>query len=315
MDSLSALWARPPESGGLGLAPALVDEALRGIDRFGTLRRYEAGHLPTGTSAPDAHLHVVLNGWLADQSVLKKGERHISDLSLPGEIAGLGLFVLPHGPYEIEALTPARTVALSIYDLQNMTRRDPEAAAALRQVLNRTRERQRLRFFRRIVTLGGLGGSEKICHLLCEIMARTRPKDDALLVAERLIDPPKGLETEVVVLPLAQRRLAELAGLTPVHTNRLLGRMQKAHLVAIQRARIIILDPEGIAALARFEPDYLAPRPFWPEKRNPTHDIFGEPLPGIASGEPALVEDSLVEGTSPEPMDMEGPALRIVNDG
>lgn len=298
MDSLVASWARTPEAGGLGLPQTLLNEALRGLARFGTLRRYEPGHLPMSTSAPDAYLHVVLNGWLADQSVLKKGERHISDLGLPGEIAGLGPFVLPRGPYEIEALTPARTIALSIFDLQNMTRRDPEAALALRRVFDLARERQRLRFFRRVVTLGRLPGEEKICHLLCEIMARTRPADDAVLVAERLVDPPEGLETEVVVLPLAQRRLAELVGLTPVHTNRVLGKLQKAHLLAIQRARIIVLDPDGIAAMARFEPDYLAPLPFWPEKRNPTHDIFGEPFGPPEAERPAPLPKRLTVNES-----------------
>ena len=265
MDSLSILWSER-----LGIAPALTEAAVRGVTRFGTSRRYEAGDLPESTSAQHARMHVVLNGWLADQSVLKRGERHISDLALPGEVAGLAPFVLPHGPYEIETLTPARAISLSTFDLQNMTRRDPEAAWALRVVLTQARERQRLRFFRRIVTLGRLPGDQKICHLFCEIIARARPQEDELLVAEGLVAPPQGLESEVIVLPLSQRRLAELAGITPVHVNRVLGGLQKAHLVAILRGRIIVLDPEGLMARARFEPDYLAPAPFWPGERNDT---------------------------------------------
>ncbi len=58
-------------------------------------------------------------------------------------------------------------------------------------------------------------------------------------------DPP-------VVVPLRQEDLAALAGTSRATTNRVLRRAEGGGLVALGRGRTTVLDPEGLARLARY---------------------------------------------------------------
>lgn len=54
-----------------------------------------------------------------------------------------------------------------------------------------------------------------------------------------------------------QNQLADAAGITPVHINRTLQQLRGENLLTFQRGRVEILDWEGLASLAEFQPDYL----------------------------------------------------------
>ena len=52
-------------------------------------------------------------------------------------------------------------------------------------------------------------------------------------------------------VPLTQEDLASLAGTSRATVNRVVGEAEKAGLVEVRRGRVIVLDPEGLAARAR----------------------------------------------------------------
>ena len=55
-------------------------------------------------------------------------------------------------------------------------------------------------------------------------------------------------------LPLTQNDLADLLGLSVVHTNRNLQELRRASLVDFSRGRLRILDRPGLERMADFDP-------------------------------------------------------------
>jgi CRP-like cAMP-binding protein len=64
-------------------------------------------------------------------------------------------------------------------------------------------------------------------------------------------DYADGGPTVGVEVPLTQEDLASLAGTSRATVNRVVGEAEKAGLVEVRRGRVIVLDPEGLAARAR----------------------------------------------------------------
>ena len=58
-------------------------------------------------------------------------------------------------------------------------------------------------------------------------------------------------------LPLLQRELADMLGYSPIHINRAVRDLRDRKLVAWQGTGVDILDWDGLARLARFDPTYL----------------------------------------------------------
>ena len=93
------------------------------------------------------------------------------------------------------------------------------------------------------LNLGARPAEGRIAHLFVELLHRFRAV---------------GLATdEGYALPLTQEQLAECAGLSTVHVNRVLNRLRMSGLVTLQRQRVAILDLPRLTALAGFDADYL----------------------------------------------------------
>jgi CRP-like cAMP-binding protein len=61
-------------------------------------------------------------------------------------------------------------------------------------------------------------------------------------------------------LPLTQIDLADATALSPVHINRVLGRLREKRLVSLQRRSIIVKDTDGLMSFAEFSGNYIQPR-------------------------------------------------------
>lgn len=89
--------------------------------------------------------------------------------------------------------------------------------------------------------LGQRGALERMAHLVCELLHRLGERGARA-------DHP---------CPLTQTDLADLLGMSAVHTNRVLQTLRRRGLAGLARGRLLSPDTMGLAALARFSPDYL----------------------------------------------------------
>ena len=93
----------------------------------------------------------------------------------------------------------------------------------------------------RIVNLGRRGALERTAHLFCELAVRLGD-DEPLLKCN---------------LPMTQTDLAELLGLSVVHTNRMVQTLRRKSLAEVGRGRLRIQDFDALAELGGFSSDYL----------------------------------------------------------
>ena len=94
-----------------------------------------------------------------------------------------------------------------------------------------------------VVNVGRRDARARIAHLLCEFARRLELAG---------LTNGEGYE-----LPMTQEHLADATGLTPVHVNRTLKRLEKEGLVVRNRRHVGIPDWEQLRAVAGFSELYL----------------------------------------------------------
>jgi CRP-like cAMP-binding protein len=94
-----------------------------------------------------------------------------------------------------------------------------------------------------LANIGGRSALSRTAHLLCEFAVRVGRHGEGGVVEYEL--------------PLTQTELAEVLGLTLVHTNRTLKQLAVDGLIDRKRERLRIIDITGLEAVADFSARYL----------------------------------------------------------
>jgi CRP-like cAMP-binding protein len=147
----------------------------------------------------------------------------------PGETFGeLAVVTGTERSATVTALEPGETLVLRGSELRRLAREHPSVGEVLVRVL-----------------------AEHV-GLLSERLVEAYTVDAETRVARRLLElgrvyggPPP------VVIPLIQEELAALAGASRATVNRVLRDAERRGLVEVGRGRTVLLDPDGLARLAR----------------------------------------------------------------
>ncbi len=114
---------------------------------------------------------------------------------------------------------------------------DPASAAALRQCCVLL-AMENVQAHETLLSLGCLNAEERVAALLLGLFERAWARD---LVSDR------GLR-----LPLTQQDIADALGISPVHTNRMVMKLQRTGLIRLKAEWLQILDGPGLEALAQW---------------------------------------------------------------
>lgn len=185
------------------------------------------------------HACLVVSGLAGRFSQTRNGERLITALHIPGDMADLHSVPLPNAATALNAVTETVVYRVPHRHLHALGRRHPMTAEAFWRdcmvdaaILSEWALRN-----------GRLPARARIAHLICELSRRTavgEHRDDA-----------------VFAWPLSQVQLADVTGLTSVHTNRMLRELREAGAVRIAGNRAEILDGKLLRAIAEFDDQYL----------------------------------------------------------
>lgn len=188
---------------------------------------------------PQTQSHLLLDGIVARQSTLSDGRRQIVALHVPGDFVDLHSFLVQSLEHDVVALTPVRIALFPHAGLRAITETHPHLARMLwlSTLLDAALHREW------VLTVGRRTAKERVAHLLCELHARMK-------VVERTTG-------NSYQLPLSQTDIADACGLTNVHVNRVLRQLREAGLARFKTRTVEILDPDGLAAAAEFDPFYL----------------------------------------------------------
>lgn len=190
------------------------------------------------------HQKVDLSLYLIDGFVCRTisdrdGGRQIASIHVPGDFVDLHSFTTKRLDHDVETLS-AVTVAEVPHDaLREIVARFPGLTRTLwfSTMLDAALHRQW------IFTLGRLDAAGRIAHFLCELHERLR------FVGM--------VEDNGFAIPLTQRDIGAVAGLTNVHVNRVMGRFRRDGLVRITQGRVELTDLGRLTEIGNFNPDYL----------------------------------------------------------
>ena len=193
----------------------------------------ERGQSIVGRTGMAKHFAILLEGVACFSTRHEDGARQIYAFHYPGDFLGLHGFLFP-GSLEISQVEALANCSIGTIDrdaLEQEIGRHPALGHALWRaaIMEASIFGQRLCITRRPAL-------QRIAHLLCEQLTR-------LGIDER-------------VIPLTQIDVADAAGLSAVHTNRIFQELRQLGLLSRQRL-IEVVNKEHLQELAAFDARYL----------------------------------------------------------
>jgi CRP-like cAMP-binding protein len=198
-----------------------------------------------------AHIDFVRQGEEVDHSCLvvdglagrfgqnSDGERQITCLHIPGDMADLPSVVSPKSGWGLSALTNTTILRISHADLRRVAASHPGIAEAFW----RDCVADGSIFSEWVVNVGRRDAISRIAHLLCEMAIRCERAKQG----ERLSFP----------LPITQMGLGDATGLTSIHVNRMLRELRNQSIATVQSGRVTILDWDRLSKTAEFDEGFM----------------------------------------------------------
>jgi len=188
-------------------------------------------------------LYALFSGWAFRYKTLRDGRRQILNFLLPGDVIGFQAHMLGDSAHGVEALTDVRLCRHARPKIFELYRSYPELAFDTTWL---TAKEENL-VDEILTSVGRRSAAERIAMLMINLYKRARSLD------------PEG--TGPVHIPLTQLHIADALGLSLVHTNKTLKRLQRRGLFTFEQQRLTLLDPTGLERLADYFEAPLATRP------------------------------------------------------
>jgi CRP-like cAMP-binding protein len=186
-----------------------------------------------------ADIHVVVKGLACRYKSLENGTRQIMGFLVPGDPCDSEIFILKEMDHSIGTITSSTVASISGKIMKDLLLNRPSIALAL--WWSTLQDEGVLR--ERIIDEGRRDAYSRLAFLIYEVFLRMRAVG---IIEDQKFD-----------FPVTQTDLADATGLTPVHVNRMLIRLRKENLIAIEGKTWLVCDPAGLRQAAQFEAKYL----------------------------------------------------------
>ena len=199
--------------------------------------------LTQGGKAP--HLHTVLQGIVIRFRSLEDGRRQIVNFMFPGDLVGLQGAFDDDLSHSVEALIDARLCIFPRNDFHRLMSEHPKLGYDL--VWLAAKEETALE--EHLTAVGQRSAREKVTYLAVWLLDRA--------LATGIADANNRLE-----LPITQAQIADMLGLSLVHTNRTLKSLREEQLVEWSPGELCVKDMEAACEFAQYAPTRDRKRPF-----------------------------------------------------
>ena len=208
-------------------------QELAAIERFRNgIERVAAGGVVIAVGRLSPRLYTVYSGWAFRFTSLSDGRRQILNFLMPGDFLGLQAEFVDDGTHGVQALTELQLCAFPRSELWPVFTRQPELAYHVTWLA----AKQQQLLDENLVTLGQRNAAERIAMLLIVLWRR----------AERL-----GLTRDGSMdFPLNQQHIADALGLSLVHTNKTLRRLEALGLHTLRAGRLRLIDTGALERIA-----------------------------------------------------------------
>ena len=182
----------------------------------------------------------MLSGWAFRYKTLPDGRRQILNYALPSDLIGLQGSVNDEMQHSVEALTDVTLCVFPREKLWDLYKDYPTLAFDITWLA--AREEQMLD--EGLLSVGRRTAMERLAYLLLTMFQRAEE-----------VGLTKG---DTIQFPFTQQHVADTLGMSLVHTNKTLQRLNATKTMRWKDRRFEILDREALAKIANYEP--TAPR-------------------------------------------------------
>lgn len=223
---------------------AFTPSELEFIGRFKTNEIHvPAGHTIVREGEENPSLYTLLDGWAFRHKALPDDRRQIVGFSLPGDFLGLQGQVFGAAQHSIEALTPAKLCVFHRSKLWELFNSHPELGFDVAWLSARSEGI----VDEHLLAVGQRSASERIAYLFLHLLGRCRSL--AMTTETRF------------AFPGTQQHIADALGLSLVHTNKTLRRLQASGLIRWTPSCVEVLDERRLRLLAHYDEDDTRVRP------------------------------------------------------
>ncbi len=183
---------------------------------------------------PRGKLFTLYSGWAFRYKTLSDGRRQILNFLLPGDLIGLQQEFADGAMHGIEAVTDVSLCEFPREGLWDLFRQFPSLGYDITWLA----AREEGMVDDNLLTAGRRNAIERVAMLLMHLYRRL----------ERL-----GLaQGGSVEFPINQQHIADTLGLSLVHTNKTLRRLQQLGLHDIRGGRLFLLNPKALQRIAEY---------------------------------------------------------------
>jgi CRP-like cAMP-binding protein len=183
-------------------------------------------------------LRIVVRGLACRYKIMMDGSRRIIGFIFPGDACNADLLCIAEMDHGVRTIIRTEIVSVTRDKLLELMQVNPAIARVFWSSI--AQDTAILRQW--LVKMGHQKAPGRVAHLLYEVFLRCQMVGAAT--------------SDTCILQLTQDELADTLGLTPVHMNRVLQRLRKEGLIQLVGRRLTILDQQGLAAAADFDPKY-----------------------------------------------------------
>ena len=201
-----------------------------------------ASFLVEGTSSP--HLYTVLSGWGYRYNMLADGRRQILNYVMPGDFLGLQSSLFGRMEHSVQALSHMLLCVFERGDLGRLF----EASSSLSYDIVWLASREEQMIEEHLLSIGRRSALERSAYLLAFLHERARRTG--------LIEQGAPLS------PITQTHIADSLGLSLVHTNKTLRKLQDQRLMRWSGKSCYVNDAEGLRRAAGWKGLPDVDRPF-----------------------------------------------------
>ncbi|RYF67113.1 MAG: Crp/Fnr family transcriptional regulator [Comamonadaceae bacterium] len=200
---------------------------------------YAAGEIVVRQGVPIHISTLLVEGFMTRHVDAPDGRRHLVAVHVPGDFVDLHAYPLKKLDHDVGALTDVSVAIVTHEALERIQLADVRLTRRLWFLTLIDAAMHRQWIFR----LASLSATQRVAHFLCEMNARLMAID--------------GSDGNAFALPMTQADIGEVCALTNVHVNRVLRELRELGLCQIRSSRVQIMNLEGLAAKALFDPEYL----------------------------------------------------------
>jgi CRP-like cAMP-binding protein len=186
-----------------------------------------------------SHACLMVDGLIGRFGQNAEGQRQITCLHIPGDMADLVSVVSPKTGWGLTALAPSTVLRIPHTTLRRLANEHPGIAEAFW----RDSVADGSIFSEWVVNVGRRDAITRLAHVFCEMAIRSERSG-------------RGDRTSYP-LPVTQTHLGDATGLTPVHVNRTLRDLRQRSIVEHRSGTVTIHDWDQLVSVGDFDPAYL----------------------------------------------------------